>query len=66
MGEIARDVTSIFMAIIGVAIVALLVSNRSNTTGVLGGIFNGFATDLTAAGNAGSGGYGVAPYNPVM
>jgi hypothetical protein len=57
MGDLAKDVTSIFMAIIGIAILALLVSRNSNTTGVLGSVFSGFAQDLSAAGNVGNGGY---------
>jgi hypothetical protein len=55
MNELGRDITSIFMAIIGVAILALILSPRSQTTSVAGAIFSGLAQDLTAAGNAGNG-----------
>jgi hypothetical protein len=42
-------IVAIFTAVIGVAIIAVLVSKNSNTTSVLGGLFNGFANVLGKA-----------------
>ena len=56
MNDIMRDVTSVAMAIIGVAILAVIVSNKNNTTGVLGAASSGFGNVLSIAmgGAAGS------------
>lgn len=54
MGDFVTPLVTVLMGIIGVAIVATLVSNRSNTAGV-----------VTAGGNAFSGALGTA-LSPVM
>lgn len=42
-------IVAIFTAVIGVAIIAVLVSKNSNTTQVLGGLFTGFGGIIKAA-----------------
>ncbi len=55
MNDIFKDVTSVAMAIVGVAILAVLVSRNNNTTGVIGSASSGFAQVLgVAMGGAGS------------
>lgn len=49
MNEIMRDMTGVAMAIIGVAILAVIVSNNSNTTNVLKAATGGFANVLGVA-----------------
>ncbi len=48
-GKIGEQLTIIALAIIGVAIVAVIVSNNSNTSGVIGAIGNAFNRGLGAA-----------------
>lgn len=47
--HIISSVVSILTAIIGVAIIAVLVSNRANTSQVIGAAGSAFANDLSAA-----------------
>lgn len=49
MNDIFRDLTSVAMAIVGVAILAVLVSNASNTTNVVNAASGGFASVLGVA-----------------
>ena len=49
MGEIGRDITTIGLAIIGVAVLAVLVSRNSNTAGVMGAGSSAFNTGLATA-----------------
>ncbi|MGC8541036.1 MAG: hypothetical protein ACP5QA_10455 [Phycisphaerae bacterium] len=49
MNETMKDITAVAMAIIGVAIVAVLVSQRNNTVGVLGAASGGFSHVLATA-----------------
>jgi hypothetical protein len=49
MNEVLRDLTTVLMAIIGVAILALLVSKKSNTTGVINSSSSAFNTALGTA-----------------
>jgi len=49
MDEIFKDVTSVAMAIVGVAILAVLVSNKNNTTGVIHAASSGFGSVLGVA-----------------
>jgi hypothetical protein len=49
MSETMKDITAVAMAIIGVAIVAVLVSGNSNTVGVVSGLSHGFAGVLGTA-----------------
>ena len=55
MNEIMHDISGIAMAIIGVAILAVLVKNGNQTTQVIGAASSGFASVLgVAMGGAGS------------
>jgi len=55
MNEIMRDITAIATAIIGVAVIAVLVQSR-NTADVIQAAAGGFSTALgTAMGRGGSG-----------
>lgn len=47
--KIGEQVTVIAVAIIGVAILAVLVSKNSNTSGVIGALGNAFSRSLGAA-----------------
>lgn len=49
MNEFWASVTSVAAAIIGVAIIAVLVSNNAQTANVIQSATTGFANDLTAA-----------------
>lgn len=49
MNEIFRDVTSVAMAIVGVAIIAVIVSQRNQTSQVIGAASSGFANVLGVA-----------------
>jgi hypothetical protein len=49
MNEIFKDVTSVGMAIVGVAILYVLVSSRNNTAQVIGTASSGFANVLGVA-----------------
>ncbi len=55
MNEMFGDVTSVAMAIVGVAIIAVLVSSKNNTSQVIQASSSGFANVLgVAMGGAGS------------
>lgn len=63
MGEFGKEAVAILTAIIGVAILAVLLSSKSNTVAVLGAASSGFGNILATAmspitGNATSGGFG--------
>lgn len=49
MNDIMKDVTGVAMAIVGVAILAVLVSRNSQTTQVVGAASGGFAQVLSVA-----------------
>ncbi len=49
MNEIFKDITGVAMAIVGVAILAVLVSKNSETTSVIGAASGGFAQVLGVA-----------------
>jgi hypothetical protein len=49
MNEVMKDLTSVLMAIIGVAILAVLVSRQSNTTGVINSASSAYNTGLATA-----------------
>ena len=54
MNDVARDIVSVLMAVIGVATLAVLVSNKNNTTGVISSASSGFGQILgIAMGGAG-------------
>lgn len=48
-GDIGRDVTTIALAIVGVAVLAVLVSRNSNTAGVVGAGSSAFNSGLATA-----------------
>ena len=55
MNEIFKDITGVAMAIVGVAILAVIVSRNSQTTSVVQAASGGFAQVLgVAMGGAGS------------
>lgn len=60
MSELWQGVITIASAIVGLAILAVLVSNSANTTGVISAASSGFAQDLSAAVSpvTGGGGFG--------
>ena len=62
MNDIMRDVTAIATAIIGLAIVAVLIRNGRDTARVIGAATSGFGTDLLAASSGGVGGVSI-PHN---
>jgi hypothetical protein len=47
--QLITSIVTVLTAIIGVAILAVLVSNQSNTSGVIKAASSGFAYDLQAA-----------------
>lgn len=49
MGKIGDEIVTIALAIIGVAMLAVLVSRKSNTTGVIQAIASGFGNSLGVA-----------------
>ncbi len=49
VSEILRDVTTVALAIVGVAVLAVLVSRRSNTTGVINASSSAYNTALATA-----------------
>lgn len=49
MKEATPAIVSVLLAIIGVAIVAVLVSNNANTVSVIGASGNAFSNDLRCA-----------------
>ena len=57
--QLVTSIVTVITAIIGVAILAVLVSKNSNTTGVINAGASGFATDLRAALSPVSGGSGL-------
>ena len=63
MDSIFKDITGVAMAIVGVAIIAVLVSRNSQTTGVISTASSGFAQVLGVAMGGGApatGMYGTA------
>ncbi len=62
MGQLGNSVVTVLLAIIGVAIVAVLVSKNANTTKVIGAASGGFSNSLATAlspvtGSTGLGGF---------
>lgn len=62
MNELVTSVVTILTAIIGVAILAVLVSRNSQTPAVIGAAASGFAKDLGAAVSPITGGSSFADY----
>lgn len=57
--QLITSIVTVLTAIIGVAILAVLVSRQSNTVGVVNAAASGFATDLRAALSPVAGGGGI-------
>lgn len=49
MNEIMKDITGVVMAIVGVAILTVIVSKQNNTTGVISAATGGTANLLSVA-----------------
>lgn len=49
MSDIMKDLTSVLMAVVGVAILAVLVKQGNTTTGVIGAATSGFSNILSVA-----------------
>jgi len=49
MNDLWKDLTAIALAVVGVAVLTVLVRNSSNTTGVIKAASSGFQSILTAA-----------------
>lgn len=60
--ELLTSLVTVATAIIGVAILAVLVSKNANTTGVISSFAGGFAQDLAAATAPVTGGNGISNY----
>jgi PRD1 phage membrane DNA delivery len=58
MSDIMKDLTAVLMAVIGVAILAVLVSQRNNTVGVINAASGGFGSILGVAMGGGMSGSG--------
>jgi PRD1 phage membrane DNA delivery len=56
--QLIASVVTVATAIVGLAIIAVLVSNKASTAGVITAGGNAFANDLSAATNPFSGGSG--------
>jgi hypothetical protein len=62
MNEIMKDLSGVAMAIMGVAILAVLVSKNNNTSQVIGSAASGFGSVLgVAMGAAAGSGSGTSP-----
>jgi len=59
MNEIVKDVTGIALAIVGVALLYTLVSDKNKTSEVIRAASGGFAQVLTASMGGGAGNSGV-------
>lgn len=60
--QLLTSIVTVITAIIGVAILAVLVSKQSNTTGVIKAASSGFAQDLAAALSPVTGGGGFSGF----
>jgi hypothetical protein len=49
MNEVLRDITTIALAIVGVAVLAILVSRKANTSGVINASSSAYNTALATA-----------------
>lgn len=63
MGDnIVSGVVSIAVAIVGIAIIAVLVSKNANTSGVISSATQGFGADISAAVSPVTGGGGLGSF----
>lgn len=58
MNDMMKDLTAVLMAVVGVAILAVLVAQRNNTVGVINAASGGFGSILGVAMGGGSNGSG--------
>ena len=49
MSDIMKDIVAVAMAVIGLAMLAILIKNASGTAGVMNAGFGGFSKLITAA-----------------
>jgi hypothetical protein len=49
MNDIMKDITAVVMAIVGVALLTVIVSQKNNTSGVIGAATSGTANLLSVA-----------------
>ncbi len=49
MGETGKEIVTVLLAIVGIAIVAVLVSNKAQTGNVISDFFTGFSDAIKAA-----------------
>ena len=49
MGETGKEIVTVLLAIVGIAIVAVLVSNKAHTGSVINSFFTGFSKAISAA-----------------
>ena len=66
MNEILHDLTGILMAIVGVALLYTLVSNKNNTVGVIQASSSGFAQDLATAMGMNMASQSFSPISPIV
>ena len=59
MNELLSDGTSVLMAVVGVALMAVIVSQRSNTASVVKSLSGGFSSILGTAMGGASGASGI-------
>ena len=62
MNQLTESVVTIFVGLTSIAILAVLVSKRSNTSGVISALFGGYSKAVTAAVSPVVGG-GMSPLN---
>jgi membrane DNA delivery protein len=62
--QLITSVVTVLMAIVGVAIIAVLVSRNANTTGVIQAGASGFSQSLGTALSPVTGGGGFGSFNP--
>lgn len=60
MSEAWSGIISVALAITGIAIIAVILSQKSNTVGVIGAATKGFAADISAAVSPITGGGGLS------
>ena len=62
MNELVSSITTVLLAIVGVAIIAVLVSKNANTTGVISAGASGFSQSLGTALSPVTGGGGMSSF----
>ena len=49
MGDVGKEIVTVLLAIVAIAIVAVLVSNKAQTPSVISSFFQGFSSAISAA-----------------